>query len=110
MSSPDLDLSIFDTPIKTVRKRKTYSDPDPDPQFTTLARSVASVSHGEMEGFETPYIDRFWGDVKILPEIETKLSPSKKRGVNGGKKQKTNKKVKSKKRGKRTRKNRKVKK
>ena len=96
-------------------------DPDdPDPPFTDIAGKVNPVSHAEMKNNAPTYhIDDFWGKGQPLPEAGKYnrghypiLNQNQKR-VNGGKKQKTNKKIKSKKnkkRSKRTRKNRKSKK
>ena len=110
-----------DDDFKNMIHRNVLDPNNPDHHFTTLASKVEPIPHSKMKGFETPYIDRFWGDDKPLqefgsynPEKYPILNSNKKqKRSNGGKKQKTNKKIKSKKnkkRSKRTRKNRKSKK
>jgi hypothetical protein len=122
-------LDPNDTEYKNMINDNVIDPNNPDPHFAALARKVKPISHSEMKGVRdnTPYEDRYWGDGKPLPGFGTynlknypilglnqkRLGSNKKRRGNGGKKQKTNKKIKSKKnkkRSKRTRKNRKSKK
>ena len=96
-------------------------NPDPDPEFTNLARSISPISHKDLRKIANTASDNKWRESPSLQEYEfIPVDPNEypilkeKDKPSGGKKRKTNKKSrkskKSRKVGKQTKKSRKTKK